>query len=279
MDHTAAVIESQVDWLTVSAHGSNAAQNMLDLARGLAENERQRGNRRRSWQLMGYQGHHVGAVEYGQRDANSTVLRLIGDAASQYYDVAMSVADTVTRLDIAATARLSPPDPQVGRNAYALAEMYHKEHPKAARPSFVGDSDGGFTCYIGKRTSDTFFRIYNKEAEARAQDDDAGVDRYRSCWRFELEAKATVAARLAQVVADREDRAGYIRDYIVSFLEAHGVVPPFLVGQPVALQPGFRRRADAESRLRHLSRNVKPTIDWLRDNGKLDAARRALGLD
>lgn len=279
MDHTAALIESQVDWLTVSAHGSTAAQNMLDLARGLAEGERQKGNRRRSWRLMGYEGHHIGAVEYGQRDQNSTVLRLIGDAAHTYLDVALSVADAVTRCDIAATWRAAPPDPHIGRNAYALAEGFHQAHPKSARPSFTGDADGGYTCYIGHRASDNFFRIYNKEAEAKAQDDREGVERYRSCWRFELEAKATVAAQLAHVVAQREDRADYIRDYLVSWLEAHGVSPPFLAGQPVALLPGFRRRADAESRLRHLSRNVKPTIDWFREEGKLDAARRALGLD
>lgn len=41
---------------------------------------------------------------------------------------------------------------------------------------------------------------------------------------------------------------------------------------------GFRRRSDAESRIRHLSRNVKPTIDWLREEGYLDTALEALGL-
>lgn len=278
-DSTGSIIESQVDWLTVSAHGRSGAQNMLDLARGLAEAERQKGNRLRRWQLMGYEGHHIGAVEYGQRDENATVLRLIGDAAHTYFDVATSIADTVSRLDIAATWRAAPPDPLIGRNAYSLAEAFHREHPRSARPSFVGDADGGFTCYIGRRTCDTFFRIYNKEAEAKAKDDDEGAKRYESCWRFELEAKASVAARMAQVIADHEDRPHFVQGYIVSFLEAHGIAPPFLAGSPQTLLPGFRRRADAESRLKHLSRNVRPTIDWLRTEGKLDLARKALGLD
>jgi DNA relaxase NicK len=273
------VIESQVDWLTVSAHGNNAAARMLDLALGLAEEQRKRGARRRSWRLQGYEGHHQGAVEWGQRDAQSTILRLIGDAADTYLDVALSCADAVTRVDIATTWRAAPPDPHIGRNSYALAEAYRKSNPQAARPSFVGDADGGFTCYIGSRESDRFFRIYNKEAECKAKGDDEGLDRYRACWRYELEAKASLAAQLATVVAAQEDRANYVQDYIVSFLEARGVTTPFLASSPRALLSGFRRRSDAESRIRHLSRNVRPTVDWLRAEGKLDAARRALGLD
>lgn len=277
-DHTGTLIESQVDWLTVSAHGQDAARNMLDLALGLAEGEKAGGNRERRWRLMGYEGTHVGRVEYGQRDANSTILRLIGDAASQHLDVALSLADQVTRVDLAATWRAEPSDDYLGRNAYAFADMFHSQHPRSARPWFTGDADGGYTCYLGARESDRFLRIYNKEAECKATDDPAGAERYRGCWRYELETKATMAAQVAQVVAEREDRAEYVRDYLVSFVEAHGIPAPFMAGQPVALLPGFRRRSDAESRIRHLARNVKPTVDWLREAGQLERALDALGL-
>lgn len=272
------VIESQVDWLTVSAHGRDAASNMLDLARGLAKEEASRGNRKRSWRLMGYEGYHVGRIEYGQRDRESTILRLIGDPANGCLGVALSLADQVTRLDIAATYRADPPDPNLGQEAYHAALAFHEEHPGSALISRISDSAGGSTTYIGRRQSDSFFRLYNKEAECRALNDEAGYERYRSCWRFELEAKAALAKRLAEVVADREDRADYIRGYLMSFVEAHGIEAGFLADQPVALLPGFRRRSDAESRLRHLARNVAPTVKWLGENGHADDALRALGL-
>ena len=278
-DYTGEVIEAQVDWLTVSAHGKDASRNMLDLAQGLAEEQRKKGARRRSWRLMGYEGHHQGAIEWGRRDDASCILRLIGDAADTYLGTALSVADRVTRLDLAATWRAAPPDPLIGRNTYALAELFHNAHPRSAMPWHVEKAAGNYTFYLGSRESDTFFRVYNKERECQAKQDDEGEKRYRACWRYELEAKASMAARLADVVNGREDRAAYVQDYIVSFLGAHGVETPFLAGSSRALLPGFRRRSDAESRLRHLTRNVRPTVEWLRAEGKLDAARKALGLD
>lgn len=277
-DSTATVIESQVDWLTVSAHGRDAARNMTDLALHLASDERAHGNQKRRWRLMGYEGSQVGRVQYGQRDQESAILRLIGDRARESFDLAIGAADLVTRLDIAVTSRSDPPDPKLGRNVYTMAELFHAKHPESARPWFTGDADGGFTCYVGARESAAFFRVYNKEAECVASDDREGVARYRSCWRFELESKASMASALASLLTESEDRAAVILRYVVSYAEAHGIAPPFVVDGPRALLPGFRRRSDAESRLKHLSRNVRPTIDWLREAGELDRALSALGL-
>lgn len=277
-EYTWEVIESQVDWLTVSAHGRDSSQNMLDFARGLAKEQKAKGNRERRWRLMGYEGTHVGAIEYGQRDSESTILRLIGQEAERHLSNALSLADQVTRVDYAVTSRADPPDANFGRETYQMAEAYRAGHPESARPWFTGDSDGGFTCYVGSRQSDNFLRVYNKQAECIALQDEAGAERYRACWRVELEAKASMAGALATLASESEDRADVVLHYLDAYCKAHGIAPPFLVGQPMALLPGFRRRADAESRLRHLARNVRPTLDWLRDAGELDRALSALGL-
>lgn len=277
-EYTWDVIESQVDWLTVSAHGRDAARNMLDYANSLAKGEQAKGNRKRRWRLMGYEGTHVGAIEYGARDAESAILRLIGDTANRHLEDALSLADQVTRIDLAATARADPPDPDYGCNAYTMAEGFHARNPRGARPWFVGDADGGYTCYVGDRQSENFLRIYNKGAEALAMDDQEGAERYRACWRVELEAKASMARTLADWAASAEDRPAVVLRYLDAYCQAHGIAPPFVVDRPMALLPGFRRRADAESRIRHLARNVKPTLDWLREAGELDRALSALGL-
>lgn len=276
-DSSGVLIESQVDWLTASAHGKERSQRMLDVAHHVAKEEAAQGNQKRRWRLMGYEGHRVGRIAYGRRDNASCLVQLSGDAAEQSLVDVLRESDVVTRIDLAATWRATPPDPLMGRNQYALAELWHRGHPRSARPWFVGDSDGGFTCYLGSRESATFLRIYDKGAESFAQGDAPGIERYRGCWRFELEAKAAMASALATMVADREDRAEYVRGYLVSFLEAHGMSAPFLASQPVALLPGFRRRSDAESRLKHLARNVRPTVEWLMANGYRDRVREALG--
>lgn len=280
MSHDSGVlIESQVDWLTASAHGKERSQRLLDVAHHIAKEEDRQGNQKRRWRLMGYEGYRVGRIAYGRRDDASCLVQLSGDVASSGLTDVLGESDVVTRLDLAATWRATPPDPLLGRNQYALADMFHQSHPRSARPWFVGDSGGGWTTYLGSRESATFLRIYDKGAEALASNDRAGLERYRACWRFELEAKAAMAGALATMVADREDRADYIRGYLVSFLEAHGMSAPFLAGQPVALLPGFRRRSDEESRLKHLARNVRPTVQWLESRGRGQDLREALGID
>lgn len=272
------VIESQVDWLTASAHGKERSTRLMDVAHHVAKGEASQGNQKRRWRLMGYEGYRVGRIAYGRRDDSSCLVQLSGDAAEANLTVVLGEADMVTRCDLAATYRFCPPNPLEGRNQYALAEMWHSAHPHSARPWFVGDAGGGFTCYLGKRESATFLRVYDKGAESKARDDAQGLERYRACWRYELEAKAQMAGALAQMAAEREDRANFVRDYLVSFMAAHGMEPPFLAHGAMSLLPGFRRRSDEESRLRHLTRNVKPTVRWLVERGRLDDVRRALEL-
>lgn len=277
-DNSGTVIEAQVDWLTVSAHGEEAAGRLLDLGRTLGKEEEAKHNRPKAWRLMGYEGTHIGAIEYGSRDAASGILRLIGDAASTHLDEALSVAHDITRIDLAVTWRGEPPDPMVGRNTYTQAELFYNAHPTSARPWFVGDAGGGYTCYIGARAAERFFRVYNKGAECVAQKDEAGIERYRGCWRYELEAKAGMAGALSTLVESAPDRPETVKRYVHAYAEAHGVSPMFLVDRPMGLIPGFRRRSDADTKIRHLARNVRPTLDWLREAGEIDAALTALGL-
>lgn len=273
------VIESQVDWLTISAHGELKASRLVDLAQYLLPEQRKRGNKVRAWRLMGYEGTHCGALEFGVRGTDHTEMRLIGDLANERLVQALSLADRVTRLDIAVTWRAEPPDPLLGNNAWSLAEAFHKAHPRSALPSRNQDGDGGQTVYIGKRGSENVLRIYNKEAEALSKGTPDEQERYKACWRYELETKGTVADRLSAVVNDSGDRSEYIQGYVYEWSRKHGVEPAFPAVGGIRIVPGFRRRADEDSRLRHLARNVKPTLDWFRSEGKLDLARKALGLE
>lgn len=226
-EYSGAVIESQVDWLTCSAHGKEAADRLLLCAKGLAKEEQQKGNKPRHFNLMGYGGTHCGAIEYGQRDEASTLVRAIGNVASAQLDVLLSLADRVTRIDLATTWRAEPPDPHLGRNAYSLAMMHFNAHPKSAIPSRIEDGAGGSTTYIGNRESDYFLRVYNKEAESIAKRDPEGAERYRSCWRFELEIKATAAQAMADRLVFEDQIPHYVQDYLHGYCTRHGVIPPF----------------------------------------------------
>lgn len=276
--HSGLVIEAQVDYLRCSAHGQSAAQNLTDLARGLAEEERARGNRERRWRLMGYEGTHVGRVAYGKRDEASSILDLSGQAANEYLSPALAVADTVTRVDLAVTWRADSPRPTLGPDTYAQMLEWYQADTRRARPSTTNDGAGGYTAYLGQRQSENFLRLYNKEAECRSTQDWAGVQRYQNCWRYELEVKGGLSQKIAHEVDDHAMRWWYVRSYLWQFLTAHGVEPAFPLDGSAALLPGFSRRSDDDVSLRHLAKNVKPTLKRLSKHGRTEDALVALGL-
>lgn len=278
-ENTRTVIESQPDYLTVSAHGTDAATNLQLWALLRTHEQRELGNRLQRFRLEGYEGQHCGAVEWGRRDESAVLVRLIGDAADKHLSEALSLSDTCTRVDLAVTVRHTPSDPHVGANTYFMAEQFHLANPRSALPWQVRDADGGTTTYVGARGSANMLRVYNKEAECRAQGDASGEERYRGCWRFELEVKAGQALPVAQAVDAMTDRAAYCQAYVHQWMKAHGLEPAWSNDTARVLIPGFRRRSDADSKLRHLTRNVRPTIEWLVSEGYADAMRRALGLD
>lgn len=272
------VMESQLDWLSLSAHGDERAHGLAWLCSEWAKEEREAGNKPRPWRLLGYVGTQCGRVRWGARDEQSCYVQLSGDLAARHFDEAYPLADQVTRADLAVTARYTPPDPHVGGNSYLQALWHHQEHPHSSLPWRVQNAHGGETVYLGNRESDYFLRIYNKEAESRDSGDSLGEERYRGCWRYELECKSLAAGSVAGSLAASSDRPGYAQSAVYHFIRGHGIEPGFLPGTERVLLPGLRRRSDADTRIKHLARNVRPTLDWLREIGRIRDAMEALGL-
>lgn len=277
-EYTGVVIESQPDWLTVSAHGQAKARLLLELGVRLSKEEKARGNRPHKWRSMGYEGIACGRVTYGQRDTAATELRLSGEAAAANLDVSTALADSITRLDLAVTWRSDRPVPDLGDQAAHDALTFKAIKPRAARPWAILGETGVETLYLGERASEYFFRLYNKEWQERKQMGASYDGRYDNCWRYELELKATVPHLILKKLLPLQDRAQWIRDYLHAYTVAHGLQPPFDRGEALALIPGFRRKSDADSKLNHLSRNVRPTVQWLTETGRLDDTLKALGL-
>lgn len=221
------VIEAQPDYLRVSAHGEKKALALEEWAEGQLLVEKVKGNRPKPWRMMGYSGTHCGQLQYGRRDKRATIVDLIGDLAAKELTTVLPLGDHCTRFDLAATWRADPPDSQIGPNSYTMSQLHYREHPTSARPSRTSDGDGGWTTYIGHRQSESFFRIYDKGAEARAHDDKEGFARYENCWRFELEAKGSISLPLAEALSRTDDRERFTLAYLSTWLLDHGIVPPF----------------------------------------------------
>jgi len=272
------VRESQPDWLSVGAHRRGSVDTMRDLANGLATAEQADGNRRRAKGVVGYQGFRCGRVFWGECRGWG-LLQLSGDSARAYLAPALDCADSVSRLDLAVTVQTDRPNPDLGRELYDQARDWRVTHPKAAKPWYITGDDTGWTTYIGKRSSDLYFRCYDKAAETRDDGDESAMRQYVNSWRYELELKDEPAESTARRLVDSRDVPGTTSAIVHGWLTARGVTPPWDIEQPVRPIGTLRRRSDRDRKLDWLLSQVRPTVQWLVENGDSAEVLQRLGLE
>lgn len=277
MESTPVVIESQLDWLTCSVEGTDKQERLRLSAHRLMAAEVVVGARVTPFRLNGYQGTQAGRVRFGERD-DRALIQLSGDLAEFHFRPMHERADHISRLDLAVTVRYPVYQPAIGAAAYQDACQWRAGRSHSALPKLVEDGDGGTTFYLGDRTSDLFLRVYNKQAECQAHDDQDAVNRYHNCWRYELEVKGVTAPGVAERVFDSPAPSATIRALLHNHLVAHGIRPTWDFTTPEQRLPGFRRRSDRDTRLRWLERSVRPAVDWLLENGDRTEVLQRLGL-
>lgn len=253
------VIESQLDWLTAGWNEGPAADRAEAWALAQQAAEARAGGRPIPFALMGYQGTTVGRVRFGRR-SDAALLQLSGDLAERHADDVLGSAERISRVDLAVTVRLAHPDGFLGEETYAQACNWRDLHPTSAIPSLVQDDDGGSTAYVGRRSSDRYLRVYNKEAECRARDDKKEAAHYLRCWRYELEVKGSPAFGSVRLACAAADRSTFLQSQLYAYCVEHGITPAFIPTHDAPLVPGFRRRSDAETRMAWLRRAVNPAI-------------------
>lgn len=278
MDSSALVMESQLDWLTLSVHTRVKADWLRYHADRWARQEAEQGNTTRPFRLNGYLGWRCGRVRYGERD-NAGLVQLSGDLAAWHFPDLYPNRDNISRLDLAVTVDCLRPRDDHAREQYQAATAAYAEHPHGALPSLVQDGQGGSTLYLGHRTSNLFLRLYNKGAEALHQGTAEEALRYANCWRYEVECKGERALAYAHGVHQADSPTDYIRDTVHRIFTDHHVTPLYDAGSSYFLVPGFRRRSDDDRRLAWFRRSVQPAVKQLVKDGRFTEALDALGIN
>jgi hypothetical protein len=272
------IIEAQVDWLTVTARDSADLGALAVLGTSLAHQEAENGNRLSEWRWMGYLGWHAGRASVGTGPQGS-ILRLSGDLADQAFREATTACDHVSRVDLAATVRLDCADWRYEARRWEEYRAWMKEHDLRASGTYMEDTHGGGTCYVGSRASQAYLRIYNKGIESKCHRDPAEIARYENCHRYELELKNERACAASAALSDVPDRAPAVLGWLAGCCHQHGISSQDLGPERIDLLPGFRRRTDTDTRLGWLSTQVAPSLRWLVDRGHTEAVLGVLGLD
>lgn len=277
MNPSTVVLESQLDWLTLEVHTTDAMRHLGHDAARWASNEFLGGSKVRPFRLNGYVGWMAGRVRYGARDG-AGLIQLSGDLAERHFASLYPRRDNISRLDLAVTVRTAERDHDLGSRHYAESQAFYREHPRSARACCFQNVDGGWTTYLGDRTSDYYLRVYDKEAECKSEKDPDGARHYANAWRYELECKGVTAPSVAKSIYQATDRAQHVQAFLHEYLTKHGLSPSFEHVGGQALVPGFRRRSDRETRLLWLERSVRPALKWLLETGDRTEVLERLGL-
>lgn len=265
------VIESRVDWLTMTAAGTVERQDLEALAAEIVTGEQTAGSEVKPWAHWGYTGFGTNHAHYGQRP-DSDCLVLSSALADDYLSRAIPLASHVSRLDLCVTARTGDADDTliVGGFHAGRTAVFHGGH----KPAFelLQHSQRGTTLYVGSRASRSFGRLYNKHRESER-------DYYAGCFRYEVEQKNDVAGDRAAYLAADPDRRGTIQRDVHSFFAKRGVQPCFPDGDGRLSVEPYRPHTDDQRRLLWLAGQVRVSVKALMDRGRTDDVLAALGLD
>lgn len=243
----------------------------LKLGEALVEGERERGNARSGFALRGYRGSHAGRASYGCRPDGS-IISLSGHLASVKLDDVLAIATNASRVDVAVTVRLEPPQTDIQSAAFDMACLAPRGEGTPPEAELRKFRDGHATFYLGKRSSERYLRVYNKELESKEV-------HYRGCHRYEVETKALCATAVADALRVAECRSEWVRGFVYSHCASRGVVPVFPATGHVALLPGFRRRTDDDTSLAWIASAVRPSVGRILANGRGGDLLGALGMN
>lgn len=264
------VIESQVDWLTITARHNDRSVELYTCALNLLSEELTLGNRVRPWGTHGYKGFICGEVAQGVRGLDQ-IVQVSGGLAALSWDSLIPFASNITRIDIQVTARHEAPDAALAREGYATRPTKLAKRGKLPIYRLYQDSKRGETLYIGSAKSEVQARLYDKGIES-------GAAVYANCWRYELECKGKIAAPMAAAIAGAGDGCARIASIVRHHFSTRGVEPTW-ESRGIVLSPYRQhRRPDTERSLDWLRCQVKSTVGWLIQQGEEDRMIEALGL-
>ena len=265
------VFASGVDYLTATARPDEGADELGRLAGAVVVEEREAGNRMRTWLWRGYGGIAAGGAMFGTR-ADGVIVRLSGATAARWAPAAAKLASTVTRCDLQVTWI----DPDGDADA-AVMKLYRDRAALSGRGrptdrTILRPEQTGPTLYAGRRSSANFGRIYDKHSEEPAAYPPGAV-------RAEVEAKGPVARALGTRVGDGSVTGGYVLAYTRDWFARRGVALPLPPDGRAELDVPPRAPTDAERTMEWLTKQVRPGVQRAMDWRGLWPTLKALGLD
>lgn len=267
--HEYIVLECNVDWITATA-GNGVRGNALHFQ--MMNNLEERGTEGyqiKPWYWNGYAGEVVDGCSVGKR-ADGTIVRLSGPMATRYWLSMMALADNVSRFDIQTTILDRKGEEDYAYHAFRKAGEAELVQSGLTHTKYTQSTPDGSTCNIGSRSSDRYFRVYDKTAETD------GEYPNRS-WRYEIEYKSRRAHHVASDLARARNLAPTIYDRLAHAFATYGVGIPGPVPSLSFRDAGIVHATDDQRRLEWVRRCIRPMVGRLVEAYDGETVARALG--
>jgi hypothetical protein len=268
-------VTADVDWLTITSGDEGMRDRLYGEARKLAEEFQRQKAPIKPWSWMGYSGWKCDGFRSGSR-ADSDIVMLSGAEAARWWSLFAPLAGNCSRLDLAVTVDLIDPFPEhaafLWQNIPSAAELAKLQLP---RFTYITNTDGGDTIYVGSRSSAHFGRVYDKGVESKTAEPG-------KLWRYEVEYKKPLSkCALTRLIeqGDKFNQAQAIRNTVFNWFWTRQIAPIF-EAEGLTLQIEYEARVTSDdTRLNWLSQQVSKSVGDLVARGKGDAVLEALGLD
>lgn len=265
--------ELSIDFLRLTTEIDDDVTEWLRPIRHAMDIQRLDGWKVRAYQISDMQGVLVGQGAW-LKNKTHALAEMRGELAERTYTFYTEKKGKATRIDLALTVWLGEYDHAIATNVHEMATRFLVESGRAERrrmPVIFGGVDG-WTCYLGSRKSDRFFRVYDKDKQS-------GEMRYKNAWRFEIEIKGKVAQNLWERLRRPETRGHIIQSEIVAFLESYGLALKGFNATFASTKTGQASQpSDVKRKLEWLQSQVRPTVTDLIERGFANEAYFALDL-
>jgi len=263
------ILDSGVDWLTMTTHGSYYTKILDDVALRTFRRESERGNNHHGWGMAGFRGWSCGGLQYGSR-GHERIARLSGFTAQTEWRRFYALAKSVTRIDWQCTARFGEVAGRRIARHWRAAKRRSGETKNSASVTFITSTDGSSTLYLGKRTSNLYGRIYDKGAESK-------LDHWANCVRYELEVKSYHAPAYANRLFVSGNPSSFVIHRLHGYFSEHGI-DSGLSSETTNINVCSPLESDADRCLAWLRNAVSPSVKRLMFQGRGRELMDALGL-
>jgi DNA relaxase NicK len=276
------LVDAGIDWITATALDKNSAGILEFRAHNLMRREVAMGQLEEPWGMSGFMGRSAGGVDWGA-SSDGCLVRLRSTQAAQNWRTVAEVASNVSRLDLQITVR--PAEPimkRLGQN-YREVKRERRKSKRAPQGERRLHTENAGTCYVGRRQSNFFGRIYDKGAQT-------GLDHFKECLRYEVEVKGKPANRLCALLLRSSSELSLVAGQTVRYFRRKRITVPRL-GQGLGAEPDVsallsgaewwqlqRTKGENQKSLEWLRSQVAPTVAHLVNSGLSTEVYSALAL-